>query len=331
MGQSAVNSPSGHRLSPAWWRRLWTRPGECGFAERKQRPQTVEGEDTILNGPHIGQRAPSFRLFDLDGNAVESSRIGGRETLLIFWNPNCRFCNDMLADLRAWERDRPMGTPDILVISTGADEPNRALGLQSVVLLDARFSVGTSYGVRGTPTAILVDANGNIASEPKMGRGCARHRGRFRIDVSGSKGRGSMTRPRNALPGRPKLHRLRMPRSALLEVIGLVSCSWALYLSGCPSPSAPGGGGCTQSAPDSVKAGEPAMITIEFSVWGAPGGIQGRCTQDGPAPFIGLWERASTGPLILNSFRKGLIASSIRFSFRPIQKALAARSSTSST
>ncbi|MBZ5728266.1 MAG: hypothetical protein LAP87_25175 [Acidobacteriia bacterium] len=38
----------------------------------------------------------------------------------------------------------------------------------------------------------------------------------------------------------------------------------------------PGGGGSTQSGPDSVKAGEPIVINLELSVWGSGGSIDGR-------------------------------------------------------
>jgi hypothetical protein len=39
-----------------------------------------------------------------------------------------------------------------------------------------------------------------------------------------------------------------------------------------------GGGGITQVAPDTVKAGDPATITLEVAVWGSGGNIKGRYT-----------------------------------------------------
>jgi hypothetical protein len=47
-----------------------------------------------------------------------------------------------------------------------------------------------------------------------------------------------------------------------------------LLLGGCAF--GPGGGGGTQTAPDSVKPGEPAVIKLELSVWGSGGDIKGR-------------------------------------------------------
>ena len=58
------------------------------------------------------------------------------------------------------------------------------------------------------------------------------------------------------------------------KAFGLVSCVWALLASGCPGQA--GGGGCTQDAPDSVRAGEPAVIELECAVWGSHSGVKGR-------------------------------------------------------
>jgi len=58
----------------------------------------------------IGSPAPALSLTDLDGEPIDLSdpRSGGR--LLVFWNPACGFCSQMLDDLRAWEDQRRRGT-----------------------------------------------------------------------------------------------------------------------------------------------------------------------------------------------------------------------------
>jgi hypothetical protein len=40
----------------------------------------------------------------------------------------------------------------------------------------------------------------------------------------------------------------------------------------------PGGGGSTQSAPDTIVAGEAAVLRLELTVWGAGGSSAGRNT-----------------------------------------------------
>jgi predicted transcriptional regulator len=55
--------------------------------------------------------------------------------------------------------------PRLLVVSTGFDEANRGLGLSSTVVLDQQFAVGRAFGASGTSSAVLVDAEGKVASE----------------------------------------------------------------------------------------------------------------------------------------------------------------------
>ncbi|MBA2755562.1 MAG: hypothetical protein H0U40_14060 [Chloroflexia bacterium] len=43
------------------------------------------------------------------------------------------------------------------------------MGLTSTVVLDQGFATGGSFGVSGTPSAILIDAEGRIASDPAVG------------------------------------------------------------------------------------------------------------------------------------------------------------------
>jgi hypothetical protein len=75
----------------------------------------------------------------------------------------------MLDDLNALEADPPEGAPEILVVSAGTEEDNRAMGLRSTVVLDQGFSVGSAFGASGTPSAVLVDAEGKVASEVAVG------------------------------------------------------------------------------------------------------------------------------------------------------------------
>jgi len=43
------------------------------------------------------------------------------------------------------------------------------MGLTSPVLLDPQFAVGRAFGASGTPSAVLVDAEGKVASEVAVG------------------------------------------------------------------------------------------------------------------------------------------------------------------
>ena len=76
----------------------------------------------------------------------------------------------MLDDLKALEDDRPRGAPELIVVSTGSAEENRAQGLRSMVVLDDEFTAGATFGATGTPAAVLLDAHGMIASPVAVGK-----------------------------------------------------------------------------------------------------------------------------------------------------------------
>jgi thiol-disulfide isomerase/thioredoxin len=120
-------------------------------------------------GPKVGESAPEIKLEDLEGNTVELEGFRGEEVLVLFWNPGCGFCQQMLPDLKQWEKDSPEGTPKLLVVSAGAVEANKEMGLHAPVLLDQQFAAGRAFGAGGTPSAVLVDKEGKLASEVAVG------------------------------------------------------------------------------------------------------------------------------------------------------------------
>jgi thiol-disulfide isomerase/thioredoxin len=100
---------------------------------------------------------------------VNLDEIRNGRTALLFWNPGCGFCQRMLGDLKSWEAADAVGKPRLLVVSTGTPEANRAMGFTATVVLDSDFAVGRSFGAGGTPSAVLVDAEGRIASQVAVG------------------------------------------------------------------------------------------------------------------------------------------------------------------
>ena len=121
-------------------------------------------------GPKIGEPAPNFSLPDLSGKTVRLSDFRGSPTLVLFWRPSCGFCERMLPDLKAWETNARNGAPKLLVVSTDTVADNQAMGLRSPIVLEkAGMSVGRQFGAGGTPMAVLIDAEGKIASELAAG------------------------------------------------------------------------------------------------------------------------------------------------------------------
>jgi peroxiredoxin len=120
-------------------------------------------------GPKVGEPAPELRLPDLRGRTINLTGYRGAKALVLFWNPGCGFCQQMLDDLKAWEDDPPNGAPKLLVVSAGTVEENEGMGLRSPLLLDENFTVGSAFGASGTPMAVLVDEEGRIASDVVAG------------------------------------------------------------------------------------------------------------------------------------------------------------------
>ncbi len=117
----------------------------------------------------VGEPAPEIRLSDLEGREISLEDFEGEETLVLFWSPECGFCQEMLPDLQEWEAAPPEGAPRLLVVSDGTVEENEAMGLTSPVVLDNTYAVQDAFGGGGTPSAVLVDAEGRIASEVVVG------------------------------------------------------------------------------------------------------------------------------------------------------------------
>ena len=120
-------------------------------------------------GLKVGEQAPDLSLPDLTGKLVTLADFRGSTTLVLFWNPDCGFCQRMLDDLKAWEAKPQPGSPTLLVVSTGTQETNQAMGLHSPVLLDASINAGSRFGANSTPMAVLVAEDGKIASEAAAG------------------------------------------------------------------------------------------------------------------------------------------------------------------
>lgn len=116
-----------------------------------------------------GDRVPAMPMRALDGGTMDLATLTGRRTVLLFWNPGCGYCQAMLDDVRAWERERPAAAPALVVVSAGSPSANREQGFRSPVLLDPKFAASERFGIPGTPAAVVIDAEGRVASDAGIG------------------------------------------------------------------------------------------------------------------------------------------------------------------
>jgi peroxiredoxin len=120
-------------------------------------------------GPPVGEAAPPISLPDLEGRTVSLAALRGQPAMVLFWNPGCGFCAGMLDELREWDHSRTNGAPQLLVVSSGTPESHAEMQLHSPVVLDAASETMSAYGAHGTPMALLVDDDGNVASPLAVG------------------------------------------------------------------------------------------------------------------------------------------------------------------
>jgi methylamine dehydrogenase accessory protein MauD len=117
----------------------------------------------------VGTRAPQIELPDLNGAIVSLRSFRGTRLVVLFWDPECQFCGEMLPELRAWEDNATEEAPMLLVVSTGSEEATRKMSLSSPVLLDPHLTAARAFGAPGTPSAVLIDEQGRVVSELAVG------------------------------------------------------------------------------------------------------------------------------------------------------------------
>ena len=132
------------------------------------RVEQLEGAGPSRAGLPAGAPAPGFRLASAGADELS---LGGllaarRPVLLTFTDPGCGPCYEALA-LVGQAQEHLRGSVTIAVISVGSTPASSAAwaehGIEYVGIADDH-DVHLSYGVRGTPSAVLVSAEGRIDS-----------------------------------------------------------------------------------------------------------------------------------------------------------------------
>jgi peroxiredoxin len=124
-------------------------------------------------GLAVGAEAPEFELPDLAGEPVTLAalREPGLPVLLLFSDPACGPCKTLLPEVGHWQ-ERWGNQLTLAVVSNASLEQNRASAAEhdlTVVLSQEQHDVSLAYGALGTPMAVLVDAEGRVASSVVAG------------------------------------------------------------------------------------------------------------------------------------------------------------------
>lgn len=130
----------------------------------------VERED--VSSPHeglpIGAPAPDFSARDLTGKIIsfENLLVKQKPLLLFFVSPSCSPCQSLLPEIENWQNDLK-DKINFVFISKGKEKENAEKfggGEFKQILLQNENEIAESFKAVWTPTAVLISADGNIAS-----------------------------------------------------------------------------------------------------------------------------------------------------------------------
>lgn len=118
-----------------------------------------------------GTTAPLFKLPLLAGGEVGLDAYRGRRVLLVFTDPKCRPCRELMPELVSLHKRTP--DIEILLISRGNIEAVRSeFAEQPVpfpVTVQKSWEISRRYAMFATPIAYLIDEAGKIAGDIAVG------------------------------------------------------------------------------------------------------------------------------------------------------------------
>jgi peroxiredoxin len=114
------------------------------------------------------EKAPDFVLRDLNGRRFRLSDFRGKQPVLIIFSATwCTFCREEIPHFKSIHASYAKQGLEIINIDIQESKEKVAKftakhGLPYRVLLDEDGAVGGIYDIRGVPSMVLVDPNGNI-------------------------------------------------------------------------------------------------------------------------------------------------------------------------
>ena len=134
----------------------------------------VERETSLPHeGLPIGAVFPDFDLSDTDGIAVSLADLKKKaEPMLFFFvSPACNPCKALVPEFERWQRDLT-GKVQFVFVSNGKPEENlEKFGgdADKTILLQKQRELADSVKAKWTPTAVLIGADGRVASHTVAG------------------------------------------------------------------------------------------------------------------------------------------------------------------
>jgi peroxiredoxin len=133
-------------------------------------PQPVSEETPEASpevGLAVGNLAPGFTLFDLEGDQISLADYRGQVVLLNFWATWCAPCRVEMPTFQSfYERYQ---SQDFVVLGIDFDESEdtvrqfaQDLGIGFPLLLDPGGEIQALYNIRGYPSSVFIRPDGTI-------------------------------------------------------------------------------------------------------------------------------------------------------------------------
>lgn len=113
--------------------------------------------------------APNFRLTTTDGQTITKSSFQGKPVLLMFWAPWCQVCQEELPMIQQFYQERRPASLQILAIGFADTRTNVEQYVRDhpdIFIFPSAYDednvVARDYGMRATPTFVLINASGRI-------------------------------------------------------------------------------------------------------------------------------------------------------------------------
>jgi peroxiredoxin len=114
--------------------------------------------------------APEVTFTSLGGQKIDMRSLRGQVVLVNFWATSCGVCIREMPDLAHLQRRLGDRGFTVIAVAMRYDPPNRVVdyaeraALPFLVALDPMGKIEAAFGgVRGTPTAFIIDKRGQIA------------------------------------------------------------------------------------------------------------------------------------------------------------------------
>ena len=143
---------------------LWDLSRQVGVLFERVAPMGALVTDA---GPAVGDASPSFSLRGIQSEPVQIGGPSERPTLLFFLSPTCPVCKKLIPVLKALARDERRHLQIVLASDGEAAEHLRFVNEQGLQSLPYVLSteLGMGYRVSRLPYAVLLDAQGVVASK----------------------------------------------------------------------------------------------------------------------------------------------------------------------